>query len=61
MWRELSKASRDDLPEDGIVHAKVLVMDTVPIALIWPHGSVGKSASQSSGMRRTASDMVWIE
>jgi len=34
--------------------------DTVADRFDLAYGSVGKSASQSSGMRRTASDMIWI-
>jgi hypothetical protein len=49
---------RHDLPENAIIDAKIFVTKTVADALDLPQGSVGKSASQSSGIRRTASDMV---
>ena len=47
-----------DLPENGVVDAKILVTDTVADTLdLRPR--LGREF-QSSGMRRTASEMVWI-
>jgi hypothetical protein len=54
------RVSCDYLASDGIVDTEVFVTNPISDALICCHGSVGKSASHSSGMCRAASEIVWI-